>query len=473
MYRIIGAVIAIFLILITFIRKFAGECNFIGGATESENEYKNITDINQSDMKKVIDGFTANMDPQTKKVYAKLFEKVYLSKDKSPVVTLDDIGYELPYQSKIGIMKPSAHIGQRKLFLSELQFLTDVVSPSEQITVVYAGAAPSNHTGFLSRLFPNVKWLLVDPNPFEIFEAQPVYLHRRGDSDIDQSRARELVKQAIDGDQLIYIINDIFTMNIANAVAELIPRVYFISDIRTNMYNKAKTPDTVDILWNLSQQYNWMCTMKPVSSMLKFRHPFYSDDPEEFRRESKKEPYKTDFELSRENGIDFVKNFETRKLVYWDGTINLQAWAGTSSTESRLVTSANALKNYGTPAEYENKFYYYNSIERCYGLHVNENADRKLGFDHCGDCSLENHLWKNYLTKYKEFVQLDRLDTVKSFVTKLSAITHRHLARDGHGYFFERRSLRDLFSAIEHYRRYSGEIKVKYLGGPNITIRRK
>ena len=61
--------------------------------------------------------------------------------------------------------KPGIHLGQRKLFLSELQYLTNVwphLIDNKINYVVYAGAAPATHTHFLAKFFPNVKFILVD-----------------------------------------------------------------------------------------------------------------------------------------------------------------------------------------------------------------------------------------------------------------------------------------------------------------------
>ena len=59
-------------------------------------------------------------------------------------------------------MRTTNHWGQRKLFLSEVEFLTlfihDVRArspPPKRIIVVYAGAAPGNHIPYLFDLFDN------------------------------------------------------------------------------------------------------------------------------------------------------------------------------------------------------------------------------------------------------------------------------------------------------------------------------
>ncbi len=387
-------------------------------------------------MESFIQAQAARMDDDLRKVYVALFEEQVAAKNQAPVVTLDDIPHELPYSSDAHIFRTSTHIGQRKLFDSELQFFTNYIRPDEEATCIYAGAAPSNHTGFLSQLFPNIKFILIDPNKFDIFGARPhIFDHTR-------MSAQLMIDDAYDGREKIYIINDLMTMDIAHAVAQHTGRTFFISDIRTNLADGMREPDVTDILWNLSQQYNWISVMKPAQSMLKFRHPFYIEDPAIFARKSKESPYAEDFAMSKEFGIDFAVGREAKSLTYFAGTVYLQTYPGQSSTETRLVTDGKALQNYGGPETYENKLFYYNSIRRCYGHHKNPNADKKLGFDHCNDCALENLLWSNYIEKYnvaaKAYAKANghTAPRVKLFVEALSKNTKRPLIREHHGTFF-------------------------------------
>ncbi len=444
--EIICFIVVLTVFLVTAL--FRSACNLCtshvitGGQEKTESaDTQNITKDN---MENFIKFQTTQMSPELASAYRQAFIDGYSAFNAPPIVTLDDIKGALKYEP-VRMFKPSIHVGQRKLFNTELQFFTEVL-PTGPVTCVYAGAAPSNHTGFLSSLFPEVKFILVDPNPFDIFEAKPVFLHRKSDPKITVERANLLINQAASGDQKIYIINDLMTMEIAEAVAKNIPGVYFISDIRTNVTDGIENPDATDILWNLSQQFNWMSVMKPRQSMLKFRHPFYSEDPEVFARKQKEEPYATDFALSKKFGIDFAANYETKKLSYWDGIINIQSFPGPSSTETRLITDGKKIRDWGTPNEYENKLFYYNSIARCYQHHVNGNTDTRLGFDNCNDCALENLLWTNYIKKYNSKF------TVKQLVAKLSQITHRPLIRGNHGRFFNQKyPLKQLTACAQVY----------------------
>lgn len=62
------------------------------------------------------------------------------------------------------------HWGQRKLLMSEIEFLTEYYNlfSENKYLLVYAGSAPGTHIPFLSYLFPNLYFLLYDPAPFNI-----------------------------------------------------------------------------------------------------------------------------------------------------------------------------------------------------------------------------------------------------------------------------------------------------------------
>ena len=69
------------------------------------------------------------------------------------------------YTRRQGEAKTVEHWGQRKLLFSEIEFLTLYGHLAKK--VVYAGSAPGTHTNWLSELFPEHAWILVDPAPFD------------------------------------------------------------------------------------------------------------------------------------------------------------------------------------------------------------------------------------------------------------------------------------------------------------------
>ena len=88
----------------------------------------------------------------------KKFVKMEKLTDDHPLKEYQNRGNESKYHYK--------KWGQRKLLMAEIQFLSMYFDLAEEITVVYAGAAPGNKTPFLADLFPNITFELWDPGDF-------------------------------------------------------------------------------------------------------------------------------------------------------------------------------------------------------------------------------------------------------------------------------------------------------------------
>lgn len=74
------------------------------------------------------------------------------------------------------------HVGQRKLLLNEIQFLsafTDVY-PKNLELIIYIGAAPCEHLTYIQSLFPNKNFLLIDPN-YIVTDATTVLVYQNHD----------------------------------------------------------------------------------------------------------------------------------------------------------------------------------------------------------------------------------------------------------------------------------------------------
>jgi len=363
-----------------------------------------------------------------------------------PIVTYDDIGGELTYFPDLGLFRMSTHIGQRKLFLTELQFLVEDVPRDTDAIIVYAGAAPSSHTGFLSDLFPRARFVLVDPNPFRIEGARPTTLAPRGEppsgTELDKMLKRVRDTPPKNSATRLYIINTLFTNEIARGCARVFGEnsVYFISDVRTNSNDDSNVPpSSIDIIWNTAQMFNWITAMRPRLSLLKFRLPFYDEEYSKIAELARIPYIAEEFKLAMENGIDFLDGYDLKIFRFFAGKINIQAWPGATSTEARLVTDGKTFRDYKLE-EYERRFFYYNNIERSWVMHENPNASAELGFCHCNDCAIENYLWSKYLEEIRN--KGNQLASVRSlvggthvrdFVRRLSEITHRPLVREDHG----------------------------------------
>lgn len=97
----------------------------------------------------------------------------YYTTEKLVRICSDDF-QELKYRPrKPDEDRSTVHFGQRKLYLSEMEFLTNITREidtknDKKIVVIYAGAAPGIHISSLSLMFPFVKFVLVDPAKFQV-----------------------------------------------------------------------------------------------------------------------------------------------------------------------------------------------------------------------------------------------------------------------------------------------------------------
>ncbi|MEM3062935.1 MAG: hypothetical protein QW303_05265 [Nitrososphaerota archaeon] len=146
----------------------------------------------------------------------------------------------IPYYSRKDEKKTVIHWGQRKLLLSEIEFLTLYAKPGDQ--VIYAGSAPGTHIFYLSALFPYVKFILVDPAPFNIRESKRIEIHQTLFTD-------ELAKE---------IKGDLFICDIRSADWEIMSEQEVEERVEKDM----------------NAQMKWHEIINPRASILKFRLPW-------------------------------------------------------------------------------------------------------------------------------------------------------------------------------------------------------
>lgn len=365
-------------------------------------------------------------DNSKKYTHQDLYVKMLLADSKKtfdPIETIDSLPDNLPYMSSSGLIKPQIHIGQRKLFLNELQFLTyvrDKVNNHPKYCV-YVGAAPGNKTHYLSQLFPNIKFILIDPNKFSLVisdaKASPrdvsksaLLTHRdRPHDDIvhiyagyptrsnkfinkklinmtasEKKKAKKFIKSS---DHKIYIIEDYMDDGYADFLSDI--ETIFITDMRSDVTGN-RLPANYDIYWNTSMFFNWISVMRPVMTMFKFRIPFEGSDFDILPND--------DFKKSLAFGIDFEKDMKEHTYHLPKSTLYIQPWAGRSSNELRAWIKQEDLTNiikYDIQ-KIDNQIFYYNTINRGMCKHKNPNMSRKIGFCYCNDCALENKIWTDY-----------------------------------------------------------------------------
>ena len=236
-----------------------------------------------------------------------------------------------------------SHLGQLKLFLSTLQFLTDHVDPTSKIPtyIIYPGAARGDNILLLADMFPTCIWYLYDKNPFNV----------------------ELYKRPG-----INIVNDFLYRNGAIKLAEDIrakhknqdPSILLISDIR-------RYADEYMIIQDNALQEQWCRDIRPTAAQLKFRMPRLST-----------------------------------KYTYLSGDIFIQMFAPKSSTEVRLVVKKDApLVSYDV-GHHEARMMYFNRVLRpkCY-----DPIQKNDHLDGCHDCVLMRRELDKYRRKHSSIAR--------------------------------------------------------------------
>ena len=376
----------------------------------------------------------------------------------SAIYTVDGITHRIKYHKSItpknrftGSLLDSLHMGQRKLLISEIMFLSNVLkSHDEHAIVVYPGSSPNNKLGILRDLFPNVTFLLIDPeeaiihidNKFTTHYADTtggyVYLsyhnssskkvtreivnYYNGESvvrctkaEMSASISQEAIDYVFESDPKCFIIENFFDHELAAMIRSAMDRsgknILFISDIRTVgiLDEQCSKPSDSDVMFNAVQMFNWLREIQPIWSMVKFRPP-YND--KRFPILWNHPLFQAELAMALEPirgipGFDFHQHFRHHGCIaYFDNmTLNLQAHAGKSSTEVRAILSADALKlpliSYDSVV-HEEKMQFYNKIFRTAiksfnGLwETDPEACKAVGMDLCGDCSIEARAIEDY-----------------------------------------------------------------------------
>ena len=276
------------------------------------------------------------------------FEEDFVGKkiDDNIIFKFSQLADSVPYvkgKEKLDTSKASIHLGQFKLFFSELLFLTKYIH--EATRVLYVGAAMGYHIAKLADLFPTIMFDLWDPGKFSI-------------------EPRDNIK----------IYNKLFRNENAQAYASDKENILFMCDIRTldigTLLKKKSNDEINDLIENdMNMQANWIKIINPIYAYLKFRLPWASE----------KKP--------------------TSK--YLGGTVYLQPYSPVG-TEARLMTN-----NYTDYVEYNNKEYdekfaYFNFNIRFKTTYPRwENIFLKHNLSNCWDNALSLYIIDYYLRKIR------------------------------------------------------------------------
>lgn len=265
--------------------------------------------------------------------------------------------------------RSTRHYGQRKLLLSEIEFLTKMYSKynllkEKKVILLYVGAAPGYHIPILIEMFPNLYCHLFDPANFTIYNKNHIKIFQE------------------------FFTND--HVEKYNKKATKKP-ILFVSDIRDPFYDNSRT----DQLQNdMRLQQEWAVGIKPLGAMFKFRLLF--DDKE-------------------------------TKYLY--GNSYLPVWGPLTTTETRLICNKDDTENWTkykmySDRDHEQRMMYFNNVYRMNLF--KHNVSDVPGICHCYDCTSEVIIVSEYLKLINPKITLTK-SLIAEWMNKNSQITHRKL----------------------------------------------
>lgn len=392
----------------------------------------------------------------------------------------------LPY-NLIKIYKPNHHIGQRKLLLNEIQFFSAFMNMNGgNELIIYVGAAPCEHLSFIKELFPNKKYLLIDPNfvivnelitliyqnpNLDLTNAKKILKHYKkngsavqkkavmrlktannfySDSHVDlenpsltqieefQEHYEDIIQNIMSSPNDIFVIQDYMTIELCYKLKASLevyqPKldVYFISDLRSNMFSNS--PLDMDIIFNDYLQALCIKILQPTYSMLKFHTPYFADSSiHTYLQNPNAYPAIQSVvnNMKDEFNLDVFEMASKKKYMHFENeTILLQPWAPKGSSEARLIIHKSSLSkplvNYDQ-VEWDNALGFAN-LFRTYGytswkVDIDKYRSKEEMYDSGYDCAIEIAIIQYYLNQK----QMQKKFTEKSFTEAFKNVDRKKL----------------------------------------------
>lgn len=249
-----------------------------------------------------------------------------------------------PYQTNYFKDKPNLHNGQRKLLISEIDFLNRCYSKYDNTTpkiLLYIGASPGQHVNYLVKMFPDLQYELYDSVDSRVKTQDNINFHHRY---FDDTEAEKYVNKNV------LLVCDIRGL-----------------DVKKNVTDDPKTHKHMEevVYADMVKQMNWCKTIKPKAALLKFRLAWGNSAPQ---------------------------------TTYFGGDIFFQAWAGNESTELRLIPDLNSVKTYNNKV-YEQVCFYHNAVTRREKLNKSDkkNSNNYSCIGEYHDSEVEGRILAEYL----------------------------------------------------------------------------
>lgn len=266
------------------------------------------------------------------------FQRMFKYMVPEPNYNVVNVSTYQPYFSKQDMPNfKSHHWGQRKLLLTEILYFSVLIQKLGCVVlyIIYAGAAPSDHILFLSKLFPNFHFLLVDPERWndDFVKIDP----RLGKANFSNKGPTVVINEKIT------VYHQFFTDDLARKLRKELDgkMICFISDIRpTNIDAKSSGIEEREetILENMEMQKRWYQILKQGDGETE-------GDPNCWAM------------------FKFRPSFTQPIFQYLSGQLFYQPWAPLKSAELRLITNSLQTRFYNS-RWLEQHLIWYNEIKR-------------------------------------------------------------------------------------------------------------
>jgi hypothetical protein len=288
--------------------------------------------------------------------------------------TINDLIYDTKYIHEGRDFQSRCHWGQKKLLLSEIQFLTKVckklnIKSLNNYAVVYVGSADGRHLPILYDMFPDLLWLLYDPGKF----SNESRMHK------DKNKVK--------------IFNQFFTDDTIEHVKKNAEnrKILFISDIRLS-------PSEESVMKDMISQAKWGTDLEADFMLLKYKPPYDTENTDTYKTNNI-----DDLQINKKyiSNPDLQTNKNEKYFLYLKGDIYIQLYAHIHSVELRLMVEKINGKYELDKVKYsdiEQKMFYFNIFTR-----VNWHNDKIYdflnyipGYDSSIECVMEYFIIKNY-----------------------------------------------------------------------------
>jgi len=237
------------------------------------------------------------------------------------------------------------HWGQRKLLMSEIEFLTkyyESYDNDKKKYLLYIGSSRGFHINYLMKMFPDIHYILYDKRTTYVKPKENVEIHKMYFND-------EIAKQYTNMN--LFLISDIRNL-----------------DVRQIKEQKNMKKLDALVVEDMNIQKHWCEIVKPKQALLKFRLPWF---------------------------IPSTK--------YYDGIVYFQIWSGNFSAETRMVPNFEKTKDWDN-RKYEEQMFYYNTVTR--RQEIKNPTFKCLGNYH--DSQSEGFILSEYIKKFEDSKDIEK-----------------------------------------------------------------